>query len=63
MLESMQEMAIGFQLNDPVVLAARRRRLAGGDEAADSRALEADIGLVLTEGIGAGQLRPAGDDA
>jgi ubiquinone biosynthesis protein len=50
-LESMQEMAIGFQLKDPVILARATRRLAGGDEAADSRALEADIGLVMTEGI------------
>jgi ubiquinone biosynthesis protein len=50
-LESMQEMAIGFQLKDPVILARATRHLAGGDEAADSRALEADIGLVMTEGI------------
>ena len=45
-------MAIGFQLNDPVVLARATMHLAGGDEGGDSRALEADIGLVLTEGIG-----------
>jgi ubiquinone biosynthesis protein len=50
-LESMQEMAIGFQLKDPVILARATRHLAGGDEAGDSRALEGDIGLVMTEGI------------
>ena len=33
-------------------------RLAGGDEAGDSRALEADIGLVLSEGLGAGSFDP-----
>jgi ubiquinone biosynthesis protein len=58
-LESMQEMAIGFQLNDPVILARATRRLAGGDETGDSRALEADIGLVLTEGISSGSFDPA----
>jgi len=57
-LESMQEMAIGFQLNDPVVLARASRRLAGGDEASDSRALEADIGLVLSEGLSTGTFDP-----
>ena len=51
-------MAIGFQLNDPVVLARGQRRLAGGDEAGDSRALEADIGLVLSEGLGTGSFDP-----
>jgi ubiquinone biosynthesis protein len=57
-LESLQEMAIGFQLNDPVVLARATNHLAGGDEGGDSRALEADIGLVLTEGLGAGSFDP-----
>ncbi len=57
-LESMQEMAIGFQLNDPVVLARATNHLAGGDEVGDSRALEADIGLVLSEGIGSGSFDP-----
>jgi ubiquinone biosynthesis protein len=57
-LESLQEMAIGFQLNDPVVLARASNRLAGGDDAGDSRALEADIGLVLTEGLGSGSFDP-----
>jgi ubiquinone biosynthesis protein len=57
-LESLQEMAIGFQLNDPVVLARATVHLAGGDEGGDSRALEADIGLVLTEGLGSGSFDP-----
>jgi ubiquinone biosynthesis protein len=57
-LESLQEMAIGFQLNDPVVLARASVRLAGGDDSGDSRALEADIGLVLTEGLGSGSFDP-----
>ena len=57
-LESMQEMAIGFQLNDPVVLARATTHLAGGVDGADSRALEADIGLVLTEGLGSGSFDP-----
>jgi ubiquinone biosynthesis protein len=57
-LEALQEMAIGFQLNDPVVLARATNHLAGGDEAGDSRALEADIGLVLTEGLGTGSFDP-----
>jgi ubiquinone biosynthesis protein len=57
-LEAMQEMAIGFQLNDPVVLARATTHLAGGDEAGDTRALEADIGLVLTEGLGSGSFDP-----
>jgi ubiquinone biosynthesis protein len=57
-LESMQEMAIGFQLNDAVILARASRRLAGGDESSDSRALEADIGLMLGEGLGAGSFDP-----
>ena len=61
-LESMQEMAIGFQLNDPVVLARALQRLAGGDESSDSRALEADIGLVLTRGPRQRELRPEGDE-
>jgi ubiquinone biosynthesis protein len=57
-LESLQEMAIGFELNDPVVLARATTHLAGGDEGGDSRALEADIGLVLTEGLGSGSFDP-----
>ena len=57
-LESLQEMAIGFQLNDPVVLARATMHLAGGDEGGDSRALEADIGLLLTEGIQSGSFDP-----
>jgi ubiquinone biosynthesis protein len=57
-LESLQEMAIGFQLKDPVILARAGRRLAGSDESTDSRALEADIGLVLTEGLDTGSFDP-----
>ena len=57
-LESMQEMAIGFQLNDPVILARAGLRLGGGDESGDSRALEADIGLVLSEGLDSGSFDP-----
>lgn len=57
-LESLQEMAIGFQLNDPVVLARATTHLAGGEQGGDSRALEADIGLVLTEGLGSGSFDP-----
>jgi len=57
-LESLQEMAIGFQLNDPVILARASNRLASGDESGDSRALEADIGLVLSEGLGSGSFDP-----
>ena len=37
-LEAMQEMAIGFQLRDPVVLARATSALAGSDDASDSRA-------------------------
>jgi ubiquinone biosynthesis protein len=54
----MQEMAIGFQMNDPVLLARATRHLAGGDAASDSRALEADIGLVLAEGVGSASFDP-----
>jgi ubiquinone biosynthesis protein len=57
-LESLQEMAIGFQLNDAVILARASGRLAGGDESGDNRALEADIGLVLSEGLGSGSFDP-----
>jgi ubiquinone biosynthesis protein len=57
-LESLQEMAIGFQLNDPVILARASNRLASADESGDSRALEADIGLVLSEGLGTGSFDP-----
>ncbi|CAN5659299.1 AarF/UbiB family protein [soil metagenome] len=58
-LESMQEMVIGFQLRDPVVLARASRKLAGGDETSDSRGLEADIGMALTETMAAGGFDPA----
>ena len=59
MLESMQEMAIGFQLNDPVILArAAGRASPAATKVGDSRALEADIGLVLAEGVGSGSFDP-----
>ena len=51
-------MAIGFQIKDPVILARATRRLAAGDETSDSRALEADIGLVLTDGLVGGSFDP-----
>ena len=59
-LESMQEMAIGFQLRDPVVLARAVRRLAGSGDTPDSRALEGDIGVLLSEVLSRRRLRPAG---
>ncbi|HEY1280598.1 MAG TPA: AarF/UbiB family protein [Acidimicrobiales bacterium] len=58
LLETLQEMAIGFQMNDPVILARATRRMAGGDDTGDSRALEADIGLVLTEGMTSASFDP-----
>ena len=58
-LEAMQEMAIGFQLKDPVVLARATRHLAGSDDDSDSRRLEADIGMALSEGLGSGGFDPA----
>jgi len=57
-LESLQEMAIGFQLKDAAILARAGRRLSGGDESTDNRALEADIGLVLAEGLDTGSFDP-----
>ena len=57
-LEAMQEMAIGFQLRDPVVLARATQRMAGSDDTGDSRALEADIGMALSEGLGSGGFDP-----
>ncbi|MFN8025924.1 MAG: AarF/ABC1/UbiB kinase family protein [Acidimicrobiia bacterium] len=57
-LESMQEIAIGMQINDAVLLARASLRLAGGDEGTDTHALEADIGMVLTEGLGGGSFDP-----
>ena len=57
-LEAMQEMAIGFQLRDPVVLARALQRLAGSDDTPDSRALEGDIGVLLAEALGSGGFDP-----
>jgi ubiquinone biosynthesis protein len=59
MLEALQQMAIGLELNDPVVVARAARQAAGGDPAADSRVLEADIGILLSEGIASGSFDPA----
>jgi ubiquinone biosynthesis protein len=58
-LEAMQEMAIGFQLRDPVVLARATQRMGGSDDTGDSRGLEADIGMALSEGLGSGGFDPA----
>ena len=57
-LEAMQAMAIGFQLKDPVVLARAVRRLAGSEDTGDTRALEVDISVVLTEGLAGGSFDP-----
>ncbi len=57
-LEAMQAMAIGFQLKDPVVLARAVRRLAGSEDSGDTRALEVDISVVLTEGMAGGSFDP-----
>jgi ubiquinone biosynthesis protein len=57
-LESLQEMVIGLQLNDAVLLARSATRLGGTDEGVDSHALEADIGNVLTEGLSGGSFDP-----
>jgi ubiquinone biosynthesis protein len=59
MLEALQQMAIGLELNDPVVLARATRQAAGGEEVADSRALEADIGMLLSEGVAGGSFDPS----
>jgi ubiquinone biosynthesis protein len=58
LLEALQQMAIGFQLHDPVVLARAARQAAGVQEMPSSRALEADIGLLLSEGISSGSIDP-----
>ncbi len=60
LLESMQQLAIGFQLRDPVVLARALRSVGAGrdGEAVDTRALEADIAVVLSEGLVAGTFDP-----
>ena len=57
-LESMQEMALGLQMNDAVLLARASTRLGGGDEGVDTHALEADIGQVLTDGLSGGSFDP-----
>lgn len=57
-LESLQEMAMGLQLNDAVLLARAATHLAGSDGGVESRALEADIGNVLSEGLSGGSFDP-----
>lgn len=58
MLESMQEMAIGFQLRDPVVLSRAVQRMAGSEDTPDSRALEGDIGVLLGDVMSSGGFDP-----
>jgi len=54
-LEALQQMAIGFTLRDPGLLARAVRRLAGGEgEALDIPSLEFDMGQVLTQVEGEG---------
>jgi ubiquinone biosynthesis protein len=54
-LEALQQMAIGFTLRDPGVLARSVRRLAGSDGVElDIGGLEFDMGQVLTQVEGAG---------
>lgn len=57
-LESLQEMALGLQVNDAVLLARAVTRLAGSDDGVDRHALEVDIGNVLTEGLSGGSFDP-----
>ena len=54
-LEGLQQMALGFTLRDPAVLARAVRRIAAGaGESVDIVALEFDIGVVLTDVQGGG---------
>ena len=55
-------MAIGFQLNDPVIHARASNRLASGDDPATTAALEADIGLVRRARARERELRSPGDE-
>ena len=48
-LEALQQMAIGFTLRDPGMLARSVRRMAGGDAELDIPSLEYDMGQVLTQ--------------
>lgn len=54
-LEGLQQMAIGFTMRDPSILARAVRRIAGHDgESLDISSLEFDIGVVLTNVQGGG---------
>ncbi len=54
-IEALQQMAIGFTLRDPGMLARAVRRLAGGNaEDLDIPSLEFDMGQVLTQVEGGG---------
>ncbi|MFN8125160.1 MAG: AarF/UbiB family protein [Candidatus Nanopelagicales bacterium] len=54
-IEALQQMAIGFSLRDPGMLARAVRRLAGGNaEDLDIPSLEFDMGQVLTQVEGGG---------
>lgn len=54
-LEGLQQLAVGFTMRDPSILARGVRRLAGHDgEDIDIAALEFDLGAVLTDVSGGG---------
>lgn len=54
-LEGLQQLALGFTLRDPALLARAVRRIAGpAGESIDIASLEFDIGVVLTEVQGGG---------
>lgn len=54
-LEGLQQMALGFTLRDPSILARGVRRIAGREgESIDIASLEFDIGAVLTDTQGGG---------
>ncbi len=54
-LEGLQQMAIGFTMRDPSILARAVRRIAGHEgESLDISSLEFDIGVVLTNVQGGG---------
>ena len=54
-LEGLQQMAIGFTMRDPSILARAVRRIAGHEgESLDIASLEFDIGVVLTNVQGGG---------
>ena len=54
-LEALQQMAMGFMLRDPSLLARALRRMAGQQgDGLDMNALEFDLGVVLTDVAGGG---------